>query len=220
MILCIYENREEALNLEPLSLTRPSFLLRCGSFSFLERIRNLLPGTRVALFVRDELASVTRERYGNLDINPESVTDALWLNGCVLWRKEDVDRMVEEVDTLFYRGDRLIGAHLTRQDGEQWLREGGPVRGVPDNSLSRVEIPVPVIRYLWDCVDMNGEAISGDSDSFHLGVQEGTVDGGAHLLNSSSIHVGEGSRVKQGAVLDAENGPILVGRDVTILPNA
>ena len=34
----VYENHE-VLNLEPIVLTRPAFDLRCGAFTFLERIQ-------------------------------------------------------------------------------------------------------------------------------------------------------------------------------------
>ncbi|MBI3189910.1 MAG: hypothetical protein HYZ33_04615, partial [Ignavibacteriales bacterium] len=43
---------------------------------------------------------------------------------------------------------------------------------------------------------------------------------GAHLLNRNNIIIGEGSVVKPGVVLDAEHGPIVIGKHVAIQPNA
>jgi len=39
---------------------------------------------------------------------------------------------------------------------------------------------------------------------------------GAHLVQKGAIHVGAGSRIKPGAVLDAEEGPIYIGENATI----
>ena len=48
----------------------------------------------------------------------------------------------------------------------------------------------------------------------------GKIYKGAHLLNKKNIVIGTGAVIKPGAVLDAEKGPIIIGKGVTILPNA
>ena len=39
-------------------------------------------------------------------------------------------------------------------------------------------------------------------------------------MNRSDVHIGRGSRIQPGTVLDAESGPIFVGRNVKIFPQA
>ena len=48
----------------------------------------------------------------------------------------------------------------------------------------------------------------------------GKIYPGAHLVNKKHILIGRGSVIKSGAVLDAENGPIIIGENVTVMPNA
>jgi UDP-N-acetylglucosamine diphosphorylase/glucosamine-1-phosphate N-acetyltransferase len=48
----------------------------------------------------------------------------------------------------------------------------------------------------------------------------GLVYEGAHLVNPSNIVIGAGSKIKPGVVLDAEGGPIYIGSNVTVFPNA
>jgi UDP-N-acetylglucosamine diphosphorylase/glucosamine-1-phosphate N-acetyltransferase len=47
----------------------------------------------------------------------------------------------------------------------------------------------------------------------------GRICEGVYLLNKQAVHVGDGTTIKPGVVLDAENGPIFIGRNVSISPN-
>lgn len=220
MIIYLFENKREALKLEPLSLTRPLFDLRCGAFTELERVCLEFTDARIGLFVRDELADLVRERHPEMEVNPGHVEDALWLNGRTLWRKGRIDAMLKFKNTLFFEGENFTGAVLDAETGDKWLNEGGPVVDQPQESLPRVDIPVECPVYLWDYVHVNGKVITEDSALFDLGVLDGTVDTGVHLLDERRIYVGSGSRVKSGAVLDADDGPVIIGREVTVLPGA
>jgi len=41
----------------------------------------------------------------------------------------------------------------------------------------------------------------------------GKIYDGVHLLNEHFIHIDEGAKIKPGVVLDAENGPIYIGKN-------
>ena len=40
------------------------------------------------------------------------------------------------------------------------------------------------------------------------------------MLNQHNIFIGEGSVIKSGAVIDAEDGPVYIGKNVKVMPNA
>ena len=220
MNIYLFENKSETLNLEPLSLTRPSFDLRCGVFSVLERIRLELPDAHISLFVREELADVVRERFPEQEVNPGGVEAALWLNSRALWRKRIIDTMLPFENTVFFAQENFVGAILDREIGEKWLNRGGPVTTRPQTPLASENISVECPVYLWDYVHANGKVITEDSALFDLGSSKGTIDSGVHLLNEAQLYLGSGSRVKSGAVLDAEGGPVIIGQEVTVLPGA
>ena len=220
MNVYVYESRREADNLDPISLSRPAFDLRCGAFTFFERIQRLLPDSSIAVFVRDNLAELTQEKFPGIEINPDSVTEGLWLNGTVLWNQDIIKKIRSSKNSLFYKGDRLMGAYLDAQNGEKWLKAGCPVESTPNWPLPIKETSVEDGAFLWDLVNLNTEAIELDFQFFKVGISKGTVDDGVFLLNSSSMTIGEGSRIKAGAVLDGEEGSIIVGENVTVLPGA
>jgi len=116
---------------------------------------------------------------------------------------------------------------------------GGPARrqaldayrgGLPEfpgisafSGIAKIELSPKMVSYPWDLVNFNGGEIVSD---FGLLAPDrgqrkrGMIYDGAHLINPENIVVGEGSRVKPGVVLDAETGPIWIGNNVTVFPNA
>ena len=80
MIITIFEDQDYK-SLFPLNLNRASFELRCGAFTNLERIQNLLgPEDSIQLIVREELIPLTKERYPTISVNPDTVSSGIWLN--------------------------------------------------------------------------------------------------------------------------------------------
>ncbi len=73
-----------------------------------------------------------------------------------------------------------------------------------------------MVCYPWDLVHLHARLLEADWNSPGI---EGRVCEGAYLLNESGIYIGQASVVKPCAVLDAEDGPIYIGRDVVISPN-
>tara|TARA_Y100000590_G_scaffold462499_2_gene626763 strand:- start:9919 stop:11127 length:1209 start_codon:yes stop_codon:yes gene_type:complete len=218
MNITLFETRESAERLDPIALTRPVFDLRCGGFTFMERIHLLRPKTTLTLFVRDELAELTRERFPDCKVNPDTPSAGLWLDGAVLWREESLKLLKEQSDTALMKEGRLVGGNLSSKDARDWIAAGGPCEA--PSPVSGDETDVTVLSYLWDCVHKNGDAIRDDASHFSLGEINGQIDDGAHLVNRDEIFVGEESRVRVGAIIHAESGPVIIGKNVVIQPGA
>jgi len=216
--ITLFETRKCAEKLEPIALTRPVFDLRCGAFTFIERIRLLRPQATLSLFVREELAELTRERFPDCSVNPDTPSGGLWLNGGVLWREESLKLLEEQGDTAHSKKGRLMGVNLSNKDAHNWIAAGGPCE-VPLR-ISADEADITAINYLWECVHENGDAIRDDASHFLLGEINGRIDDGAHLVKLDEIFLGEGSRVRVGAIIDAEPGPVIIGKNVIIQPGA
>lgn len=215
MNIYIFED-QTTLNLEPITLTRPSCDLRCGAFTFLERIKQLYPDNRYSLIVRDELAAVTSNLFPDLRVNPSQIESGLWLKGPVLWNHEKM--VFDKIPgTVLISNGEVVAAQLTAEQGRQWLAEGGPLTGAPSQKLQRIEIDVPVVHYLWDCVNLNGEAIISDGDLLNLGTELHNSLDNVHIVEPTRVSVGDGSKLKPGVVLDAENGPVIIDANVNIL---
>lgn len=214
-------------NLLPLAYWRCCWELRVGYWSLLERLQAGLPAAEVSLYCRQILKDVTAERTGR-PVNQVPAGDRVtFVNGRLLLtsplrldeRPGEPAPAVQWLDgqAVAIRADRRLASQLT----PDVLLESGKTRqalaGVPAAPI--VESP-RLIRYPWDLVQANAAMLEADwRQAAEPAGLEGRVCEGAHLLNRQGIHVGTGSTLKPGVVLDAENGPIFIGDRVTIYPN-
>ena len=211
----VYENNE-VLNLEPIVLTRPAFDLRCGAFTFLERIQKSFPKAEIELIVRDELKMVTQELYPGLTVNPMQVEEGLWILGNVLWTEEDISAISKKDYQFYYNDGVLAAAYLNKEIGNNWLKMRGPVQDNIIACFSTTEIKSKVIRYLWDAVDSIDEAVEADVKHFKsTNLKNKTIDG-VHLINENDIYIKSPDLINPGVVIDASNGPVIITDNVKI----
>lgn len=213
----LYENNE-VLNLEPLTLTRPVFDLRCGAFTFFERIRKIFPEAEIELFVRPEIAEITRELYPDCKVNPPQVEQGLWILGNVLWTDSDIERISKNAYEMYYIDGILSAAYLRKDIANNWLRMGGPVQGNILACPTISEMNSKVIRYLWDAIESIGNGINFDKEYYKITNNEDIFPNGVHLINSDNIYISSPELVRPGVVIDATNGAVIIDDDVEIQP--
>ncbi len=208
-------------NLLPLVYSRATFNLRIGFDNLLAKIETAVHRTADAVFLRPLLAAVLAERQPRRVNQPSTCDDQLWINGRVMLRAApDLTPM-----TAVWRGDVLVAARVNRALGSQLtpevLLDPAAVRQtlgalasttMPDEAWTLIDWP-------WQLVQENACEITRQAAAKQCDVR-GCVYPGAHLVSGHSIHVGSGSRIKPGAVLDAEEGPIYIGENVTVSPGA
>lgn len=211
----IYENHE-VLNLEPVVLTRPAFDLRCGAFTFFERIQNAFPEAEIELIVRDELKMVTQELYPELTVNPTQVEEGLWILGNVLWTKEDLEKISKKSYQFYYNEGELTAAYLRKDIGNNWLKMGGPTKDKILACPTISEIKSKVIKYLWDAVNLIDNAINADVNYFQSTNLKNKALAGIHLINENDIYIKSPDLINPGVVVDASNGPVIIADNVKI----
>ncbi len=206
-------------NLLPLVYWRPVFDLRCGRSSLLTKIMSQMHIADPILFVRPELAEVERERRSfSVNSLPTDADEVVLING----RWLATGPLPElPIDTYLVKDDVIVAARISQKK----------VSAISPSSLVSPEIllslitdaqtiqapdSVALINYPWDLVQQNKDEIireCRDSD------KRGKLYPGVYLLAEEAIHIGTGTTVKPGTVLDAEEGPIWIDENVRILPN-
>jgi UDP-N-acetylglucosamine diphosphorylase/glucosamine-1-phosphate N-acetyltransferase len=195
--ICIYED-EHFANLFPLTYTRPVFELLCGTMSLGERIRKFFPEANLVFKCREYLIPTLKEKYPSIPINLLIEGECLYINGAVLFDKSLFDKITSDGSLTLVHQETTVAF---------W------------NGLStkKQTCEASVIGYPWDLIKCNTEMISKD---FVAAKIEGKLYNGVHVVNESFVTVGKNSALKPGVVVDAENGPIIIGEEVTIMPNA
>jgi len=220
--LVLFED-EKTRNFLPLTWTKPIWELRCGLSTLGEKLTTLYPETVVVCACRHFLAAHVSERCADGCVNRVQTERALFLNGRVLGDPELPRRIpLTGPDRLFVQGNTVVAARLSGPALERMVARMGHLWHREDfGDLSVQQVEAEVVNYPWDLVHRNPHRIENEARwAGILGRMEGEVYQGAHLINPHHIAVGRGTVVKPGAVLDASKGPIIIGRNVQIMPQA
>jgi len=222
--ICVFEDTAYR-NLLPLVHLRVTSDLRCGITTLREKIERSYPAIPLSLHCREYLADLVREQNFGVPVNNVQGKSCLFVNGRVV-----ADRSLPEAippdgpDVVYLNGETVVAARLSGGALES-VRRNLPDTIGPEHfeGTTQTEVEVHLIDYPWDLVRRNGDEIVAD---FALLIAEekermrGLVYEGAHLVNRNNLFVGDGTQIKPGVVLDAESGPIYIGKNVTVFPNA
>ncbi len=215
--VCIFED-ERWSRLLPLVATRPVCDLRLGTWTLRERALSVLSPASVALQCRAELAPAVQEDNPNLPVNRIPFERCLFVNGRVV-ADESLRPVMKERDDCVYRcGEDVAAARLS---GHRLVKLAERLDTPLDESvwegLPIEELEAKFVRYPWDLVAANPGQIARDFERISPG---GKIPETVDTVNEKAVYLGPGCRVAPGVVLDAEEGPIILGPKVEIRANA
>jgi len=202
VIFTVFEDKNYT-SLFPLNLNRASFELRCGAFTNLERIENLLsPDDTVQLVVRDELVSLVQERFPNIAINPDLLSRGIWLNGAGLWTRKILKNLTS--GKSYTKNGIVIAMYnndaIPLSDFHPYLDKA---------NLVSTEIDIQFMENIWDGIFLQSDVITNDAQYF-IEYNWGKIHPSVAIENGDNIFLGNGSEVCAGSVLDARSGPIII----------
>ncbi|MFW6138584.1 MAG: GlmU family protein [Spirochaetota bacterium] len=219
-------------NLLPLVYTRAAFQLRCGMSTLLEKAACLYPHKKISLICRSYLEECIEEElsypvndsglWADEACRKQEGGAVLFINGRAVLSQAvpvegtpEVGRCDEEVVYARINREKLKGI------SPSLFLEGNLLEELKKYGIPSRECQAAIITYPWELAVRNGDQIVEDfKNEVKTSCIEGRVYPGVYLLNESQIYIGKGSKIKPGGVLDAEQGPIYIGEDVTVLPNS
>lgn len=222
--ICIFED-PQYVKLLPLVYTRPVYDLRCGILTLREKIERAYPRANVALLCRPYLANVVKQQNPNVQVNTIHSPGCLLVNGRVLADGQFAKMIpLKGKDAMYVSGNTVVAVRMRTGRHASMNHDFSETFDVEHFSkIEKIQVDVKFIEYPWHLVGNNGEQIVADFKSLvkERGKRnEGKVYTGAYLLNKKNIVIEKGAIIKPGAVLDAENGPIYIGKGAKIFPNA
>lgn len=210
--LCVFEDHCWR-KLLPFTWLRPCWDLATGAHTVLARLRSAFPGLTIHAHCRSWLLRVVAERSGL--VPPEGEGTVLFVNG----RLVDVQPLVvaarETAGPLaLWNGDSLIAFRL--DDARAIPAPEDLVGWVRSLDLPRLSCQARLFGRWWDLIYLNGEMLARDLRSFPLGVYEGTIMPGSHLLDPATVCLGHGAAIEPGAVIDSRHGPVVLDRNARV----
>ena len=216
-------------NLLPLTLTRPTYELKAGTTTMLEKILRLFKNKdetedKAVLFCRKYLEEMVREKHGYAEVNEFNTSEeVLLVNGLLIPRGgvEEALAKLTTSDTALVVGGRVAAARLRRktlEKNELYKALTNPSKiskAILRNVDRKIELcGVSLIEYPWELLEVNSVLVA---EEFTKGEWEGEVDEGATVYGDRNrVYVGRGAFVEAGVVLDARGGPIYLGEGVQV----
>ncbi len=226
MHLCIFEDSLYK-NFFPLVSLRPVSDLSCGTGTLMDTTRRIMKSADVSLFVRSGIAPLTMEDHPGVDVNTLPSGPSLFVNARVVADERFAGsiRRSPSSPMVFVESGTIAAMVLDRETLAEMpdLFAGGLLNESAAHRLPATQITCRIARYPWDLVRFTSEEIERSAALLAKKTAKkiaGKIYPGASLIGRKNIFIGAGSVVKPGVVLDAEAGPIIIGKNVTIMPNA
>lgn len=199
MQITFFDTTESWTQMLPLSFTRPVADLRVGILKIHEKWQSYLNAEEVFFRSESYLEGVFN--------SPKTKT--LGISGSLLPNEESLEAvkglMQEEV--LVCNGEVLAG--YFSEDEE-----------IAIGDRSKVELEsVDKVEYPWDIFRLNGQEIKADYQLVTRGKKSQAINDDATVTYGQDIFIEEGAKVKA-CVLNAENGPIYLGKDSEVQEGA
>ncbi len=214
-------------NFYPLSLTKPVFELRAGFFTFRERAQRFFPNTVLAAICRDEMKPIAAEMGIITDGNSLSASVPTYLLcGRTFFDARSVKHIKSARTPTVFVSEGIPVALYFPPGNERWRMLFGQMF---DRELYRdlfesfdaVEITAVNINLIWELVVNNEKFIDEDfSTFFRRDVVPFTGDSRAVIYRDDHIYFGSNTTVDAYAILDAREGPIIVGKGAHIRSGA
>lgn len=188
----------------PFTYTRPVANIRCGIHTIAEKWTN---------YLQTSLSYLT-ESYLQLGF-PLSITDDnLFINGALCPDAALVKILLNlPLESGLYSDNREVLAVRTSSQSWNFSKE------LPLSKITYTGTFL-MIRHVWDIFTNNGAQIKADFEQITaIKKSELITDPYTRCYNASNIFIESGANIKA-AILNAENGPIYIGRNATIQEGA
>jgi UDP-N-acetylglucosamine diphosphorylase / glucose-1-phosphate thymidylyltransferase / UDP-N-acetylgalactosamine diphosphorylase / glucosamine-1-phosphate N-acetyltransferase / galactosamine-1-phosphate N-acetyltransferase len=213
--LLIYEDQYWP-DLEPLTLTRPACLVRCGAGTLLEHIQSVAGAQKITITCRPRFAVQIKADLPGIAVNRLPKTPFYAVNGSWLMDAAGLRQLLELKPNHTLRiGNRIVAARVdsipaSGKRRARWsatLLEDWPSKSIHGN----------VIQYPWDLVHLNKKQMKA---AFIKPAQPAVAPPGAVFVHPERIRLGANVQIDPGVVLDATGGPIVMADDVHVMPQA
>jgi len=225
MRVVVFED-EFVENLDPLTLIRPTFALRCGATLLYGKVLRAFPKSKLYLFMREQLIEAflarapCRERLEALkSLKVLEGDDCLLLNGRWIFD----GGLIEEDELIALKDEAVIYAHLKKSTLAKALERAENLGELLEWAKSELSLKkmneARMINYPWDLIYQNPDEIKKEFKKFKESGREADPRSfqGVYIVGErEDIFIARSAKLAPMTLLDASNGPIIIDEDVEI----
>lgn len=202
MNIILFDTQEQRKSLLPLTYTRPITEFRCGIFKLAEKWSKR--GQAISFLTEDYLS----EKFPTIYTD-----DNFYINGALLYSTNSWN----EIKGLkLNEGIEYDGKLIAYRTSERLSYNFDCTKLDTQNSSLKTQL----IENPWDIFHLNGQEIRNDFDWISSnGTSLDVEDKHTIVYGKENVFVEEGARIKA-SILNAEDGPIYIGKDAEIQEGA
>ena len=235
MILLIFEDQAYE-NFLPLTYTRPVYDLKCGMYTFRERIEKRLKETgcdidRLFLASRDYLTKVLKRKNEDALVNEYDKVDdeVLMVNGRLFLDRKKTRELLEKLTSegmMIQKGEILAlrVKENTYNEIKEYLRKM-KVSDIINSLKGRIKVfevdGYKVFNYPWEVVIENTEILKEDIiERMKRGSSEELPEKVSVVGDKDQVFVSENVEIEPYVVFNVKNGPVFIDKNVYIQAGA
>ncbi len=209
----------------PLTATRPTFDLLCGTISLADRVERFIPRKRVSYIMRDDFRTIYADRYPMMIRENPDADEALYVNSRVVWDEvlnNSIRKIIRKRNSCIVRSnDDWVAVYRTSSNSfSHELFETIPLR-TPEG-FAEETVRARIISYPWDIIDANADCITTDY-MYRVKRIKNKIQGNVHpralLTQKKNILIGKKTTINPYVVIDASKGPVIIENNVTVQPH-
>ena len=230
--ICIYEPGNTK-NYYPFSILHCIWEIRCGALRTFERVQKQFEDAEIFYYGRKEHLDSFFARF-SIDPKDKPDRDILYLAGNFIADDEAVKQISKACDDssgaqvkIFMKESAPAGAMIPADIAGKFIDKSpeemiNSIQNDPD--INKIILAVPggvLLNYLYDAIFENGDMIRYDSGFFENSeVFYEPAYPNVFAIESVNIKLGKNVKIGAGAVIDATEGPVIIGGNVEIMPQA
>lgn len=226
--ILLTENGQED-NFYPFSATHCLWEIRTGALRHFEKIEAFFAKKTLHFSGRKKHVDSFNARFGkqNSAIEP---TGLLVLDASVVPNDKFFNAVEKKLveSSIFKFRNKIVAIYINPESFninlEYWNTDYyGILSETKFPGFRTVDLAdIDKLEYQWDTLDLNGDEIDNDSQFFglHFGKFYQPQFHNVNVLDAGNIILGQNARIAPSVVLDASKGKIIIGNNVTIMPQA
>ena len=227
--------QDDADWLYPFSIMHCSWELRCGALRLFEKIEKQSPEAHILYSsTRKKHLSSFLKRYG-IEHQKVEKKNTLSIFSHVLPDRTLWDKIFAEYKKEFGNDDKpviFVGSSLPfacyMPASEMINPKDSDIDFFPKfitdfgERFEKIDIgKINILRYLWDAIDHNPQAINDDAVFFDFNVDQHHFNkSNAYCIDHDNVSMGKNVKLAPSVVIDASDGPVILGDNVKIMPQA
>jgi hypothetical protein len=210
MQVIIFEDAAVA-NLEPLSLTRPVFDLRCGAGTLLQRQLAYCGQQEVSVIVRPALAELCRRVCPGLMVNEAVPTDddAIMLVNA-RWLPPSAERLDAGAAQVGLVGEEVAYVRLTPKRSALDVGRLESQLAEWKRNLPHRQVGGRLMSYPWDLIEHNAAALQQDAQLWRRDRNVGPQPTATVVGSRDDFLCQASARIEPHVLVDTTHGPVLV----------